>query len=110
MDDRRLRADNARLVRRVAALEALIPRRVTVDLTNIAVGPTTIPITWSPPIPGGYGVSITVIAGAVNLPLLNPGVQSGSSTPSGCNILLYSTAVAPISAAGLNIAIMPTSS
>lgn len=106
-----VRAELARTIRRMAAgFGQLLARRVTVSLADIAVGLTTVPITWTPPINGGYTAVVTVIAGAADLPKLVVGVKAGSKAPAGCDILVVNVAALAISAAGLDIIIVPASS
>lgn len=103
----RLRADLKRLTDRVVQLERAEPRRVTVSLTNIAVGLTVVPISWGPGVTSGYTAVVTIIAAAASLPLLFAGVQSGSKDADTCNILVVNTGLAVIAAAGLDIVIVP---
>ena len=108
-DTRRLRAE-ARLARQVVGQAQLTPRRISVPLSDITVGLTTVPVTWTPPISGGYTAVVTVIGAAADLPKLAVGVKVGSKTPSGCDVLVVNTAALPVSAAGLDIIIVPASS
>ena len=108
MDDtRRLRAVLERLATRVLKLEQLTTRRVAVNLTNLAVGLTTVEVSWTTPIVGSYTPVITVVAGAVNLPSLIVGEQSGSKSSTGFTVLLVNVAALPIAAAGLDIVAIP---
>jgi hypothetical protein len=106
-DLRQLRALLDRLARRVLALEQLTPRRATVSLTNIAVGLTTVEVSWATPINGSYTPVVTVVAGAVNLPSLVVAAQSGSKSSTGFTVLVVNTAALPIAAAGLDIVAIP---
>lgn len=107
---RQLAALSRRIIRtgqtadRVAALAA---RRVTVPLTGIAVGASTVDITWAPPINRPYLVVVTVLTLPVNLPLLCAAVQPPSRHAFGATLDVFSTALAPIANATLDVLIIP---
>jgi len=84
-----------------------LPRRITVALTNIPIGASTVEITFSPPILGSYLVVVTVLSLPVNLPLLHAAVQPPSRHAFGATLDVFSTALAPIANATLDVLVQP---
>lgn len=77
-------------------LQALRIKRMVANIGPVAIGTTTVPITW--PVPFGdelywVGVEVTSGAAGVGVGTIDAQLTIGSRTPEGCEITVVSTAV-----------------
>lgn len=75
-------------------LQALRIKRMVANIGPVAIGTTTVPITW--PVPFGdelYWVGVEVTSGAAGFGTIDAQLTIGSRTPEGCEITVVSTAV-----------------
>jgi hypothetical protein len=83
------------------------PREFKQPLTAIAVGQSTVAVTWTMPIDGDYVVIPTIICAAPNVGLLTAGLQASSQTPTGCTVIVANRSAGQIAAAVLDVLIHP---